>query len=114
MSILLKNATYINWENLHFSKTNILVNKGENGNIEFITNPDKINSYDKTIDCKGKLVTKSFAVGHHHVYSALSRGMPAPQKSPNNFYEILKTEKMNYLCESIVTLIFTNFSCFFS
>ena len=90
MSILLKNATYINWENLHFSKTNILVNEGENGNIEFITNPDKINSYDKTIDCKGKLVTKSFAVGHHHVYSALSRGMPAPQKSPNNFYEILK------------------------
>ena len=90
MSILLKNATYINWENLHFSKTNILVNEGENGNIEFITNPDKINSCDKTIDCKGKLVTKSFAVGHHHVYSALSRGMPAPQKSPNNFYEILK------------------------
>ncbi len=90
MSILLKNATYINWENLHFSKTNILVGEGENGNIEFITDPDKINSYDKTIDCKGKLVTKSFAVGHHHVYSTLSRGMPAPQKSPNNFYEILK------------------------
>ena len=90
MSIFLKNATYINWENLHFSKTNILVGEGENGNIEFITDPDKINSYDKTIDCKGKLVTKSFAVGHHHVYSALSRGMPAPQKSPNNFYEILK------------------------
>ena len=90
MSILLKNATYINWENLHFSKTNIFVNEGENGIIEFISNPDKINSYDKTIDCKGKLVTKSFAVGHHHVYSTLSRGMPAPQKSPNNFYEILK------------------------
>ncbi|MCD6292507.1 MAG: amidohydrolase family protein, partial [Deltaproteobacteria bacterium] len=30
------------------------------------------------------------AVGHHHVYSALARGMGAPKKNPENFYEILK------------------------
>ena len=35
-------------------------------------------------------MTKSFAVGHHHVYSALARGMGAPKKNPENFVEILE------------------------
>ena len=42
------------------------------------------------MDCAGRLVTKSFGCGHHHIYSTLARGMPAPQKSPLNFVEILK------------------------
>ncbi|MCD4773283.1 MAG: amidohydrolase family protein, partial [Bacteroidales bacterium] len=73
-----------------FSKTNILVEEGENGSVKFLDNLDGINPTSKIIDCTGKFVTKSFAIGHHHVYSALSRGMPAPKKSPNNFLEILK------------------------
>jgi putative selenium metabolism protein SsnA len=28
--------------------------------------------------------------GHTHLYSALARGMPAPKKTPRNFYEILQ------------------------
>ncbi len=86
--ILLKNTTFINWETLEIKKTNILVEEGLKGNISF-TNDD---SFENTeiIDCKGKIVTKSFAVGHHHVYSALARGMGAPKKSPENFFEILK------------------------
>jgi len=91
MSILLKDATYIDWKTLEFSQRNILVEQ-DNIHIKFIDNIDEIP--DKTnleiIDCKGKLVTKSFAVGHHHVYSALARGMGAPKKNPDNFYEILK------------------------
>ena len=90
MSILLKNATYINWENLQFSKTNIFVEEGKNGSVKFLDSLEGINPNSKIIDCTGKYVTKSFAVGHHHIYSALSRGMPAPKKSPNNFLEILK------------------------
>ncbi len=90
MLTLLKNTTYINWENPLFSKTNILVEEGENGSVKFLDNLDGINPTSKIIDCTGKFVTKSFAIGHHHVYSALSRGMPAPKKSPNNFLEILK------------------------
>ncbi len=89
MSILLKNTTYINWETLEFSKTHILVEEGENGKLVFLNEVPK-NNPDTIIDCKGKFVTKSFAVGHHHVYSALSRGMPAPKKTPTDFYEILK------------------------
>jgi cytosine/adenosine deaminase-related metal-dependent hydrolase len=90
MSILLKNTTYINWETLQFSNTHILVEEGENGKLTFLDELPEINSANTIIDCKGKFVTKSFALGHHHVYSALSRGMPAPQKSPSNFNEVLE------------------------
>lgn len=89
MSLLLKNTTFINWETLQFSKTNILVEDGLSGNIQLLDDTESIVA-DKIIDCKGKFVTKSFALGHHHIYSALSRGMPAPAKTPNNFYEILQ------------------------
>ncbi len=90
MSILLKNATYINWETLEFTKTHILLEDGLDGKASFI---DQLPESDETynvLDCEGKFVTKSFAVGHHHVYSALSRGMPAPKKSPSDFTEVLK------------------------
>ncbi|MCP5047268.1 MAG: amidohydrolase family protein, partial [bacterium] len=59
--------------------------------IEWIQSIDDIPGADHTLlDCSGKLVMKSFACGHHHIYSALARGMGAPQKIPGNFYEILK------------------------
>ncbi|MFO8022298.1 MAG: amidohydrolase family protein [Perlabentimonas sp.] len=92
MPTLLKNATYIHWETLEFTKTNIIVDEETNGSIHFV---DNLKDIDKTvnyqiIDCKGKLVTKSFAVGHHHAYSALAKGMPAPKKQPENFQEILQ------------------------
>lgn len=92
MSIILKNTTYINWETLEFSNTHIKVHEGTDGKIEFFENLDKIpiEKKDNILDCKGKYVTKSFAVGHHHAYSALSRGMPAPRKNPENFLEILQ------------------------
>lgn len=90
MSILLKNATYIDWETLEFLKTNILVNEGLDGKLSFVQDQAINNAIHTVIDCKGKFVTKSFAVGHHHVYSALSRGMPAPKKSPSNFKEVLE------------------------
>ena len=91
MPILLKNATYINWKTLEFSQRSILVEQ-DNVNVQFIENVDQIadKSNLEVLDCTGKLVTKSFAVGHHHVYSALSRGMGAPKKNPENFYEVLK------------------------
>jgi len=90
MSILLKNATYIDWETLEFTKTNILVDEGLDGKLSFVKDEIINNAIHTVIDCKGKFVTKSFAVGHHHVYSALSRGMPAPKKSPSNFKEVLE------------------------
>ncbi len=91
MSILLKNATYIDWKTLEFSQKNIIVEQGVTS-IKFV---DDLSAFSankdvEVIDCTGKYVTKSFAVGHHHVYSALSRGMGVPKKNPENFYEVLK------------------------
>lgn len=87
MTIYLKNATFIDWQTFEFKKCNIKVEEGIDKNIEFVNEiPENV----QFIDCSGKYVTKSFACGHHHIYSALACGMPAPAKSPENFYEILK------------------------
>lgn len=90
--ILLKNATYIDWKTLKFIKTDIKVEQGVKGKISFQSDNElPVNDKDcKILDCTGKYVTKSFAVGHHHVYSALARGMGAPKKNPSNFLEILE------------------------
>lgn len=92
MSIILKNTCFIDWKDLSFSETHIKIEEGINANVTFFKSIDntKILDSDVVIDCKGKLVTKSFALGHHHAYSALSRGMPPPKHTPSNFLEILK------------------------
>jgi cytosine/adenosine deaminase-related metal-dependent hydrolase len=91
MPILLKDATFIDWESLTFKRTNILAEEGPEGKVSFHTDMNSIPSHQtRIIDCAGKYVTKSFAVGHHHVYSALARGMGAPAKNPENFREILQ------------------------
>ena len=90
MAFYLKNATYIDWKTFEFSNTDIKIGEGLDGNIEFLSPGNPIPEEPRIIDCTGKYVTKSFAVGHHHVYSALARGMPAPKKTPENFREILQ------------------------
>ena len=89
MSIILKNATFIDWKTFAFTKTNLIIEEGKQGKVEFSSFiPKNVNA--EIIDCTGKYVTKSFVCGHHHAYSALSRGMGAPQKIPANFYEVLQ------------------------
>lgn len=91
MSLFLKNANYLDYRTLKITKTNLLVESGTNGGIYFREEDERSARHKgEIIDCEGKIVTKSFAVGHHHAYSALARGMDAPAKNPENFYEILK------------------------
>ncbi|MBU0489495.1 MAG: amidohydrolase family protein [Bacteroidetes bacterium] len=87
MSILLKNARYIDPETFKITKGDILVDNGLKGDIKQADSTDKA---DETLDCAGLFVTKAFAVGHHHVYSALARGMYPPKVNPKNFTEVLK------------------------
>ncbi len=89
MSILLKNATFIDWKTLQFTQTHILIEAGTKGKLLFLKDISDVTA-GTVIDVQGRFVTKSFAVGHHHAYSALSRGMPAPAKTPANFYEVLQ------------------------
>ncbi|MDP2723673.1 MAG: amidohydrolase family protein [Bacteroidales bacterium] len=92
MSIILKNATFIHWKSLEQIQTSLKVETGSGGG--YLLLPSDLQgvdiSRDEVIDCTGKLVTKAFAVGHHHVYSALARGMPVPPKQPENFLQILE------------------------
>ena len=93
MTLYLKDATYIDWKTLAFQSTHLAVAPGDDGGIRFLdTLPteDTVGADEKILDCQGRLVTKSFGCGHHHIYSALARGMPAPAKIPHNFSEILQ------------------------
>ena len=93
MTIYLKNATYIDWQSFAIKNTHLSVEEGPEGSIsvlETIPSTDHLNSDDRVLDCTGKLVTKSFGCGHHHIYSTLARGMPAPRKIPTNFTEVLQ------------------------
>ena len=93
MTLYLKDATFIDWKTLAFQKTHLAVSPGDDGRIRFVNAlpPEKGLSADENIlDCRQRLVTRSFGCGHHHIYSALARGMPAPTKIPHNFSEILQ------------------------
>ena len=93
MPLHLTNATYVNWESLEVTSTNLVVQEGPRGGISFLPSPptpDFIGPADRVIDCQGRIVTKSFGCGHHHIYSTLARGMPPPHRVPANFLEILK------------------------
>lgn len=93
MTLYLKNASFIDWCNFDITQMNLAVSPGLSGGIiKSVTIPHEndFNSNDRILDCTGKFVTKSFGCGHHHIYSTLARGMPAPRKVPSNFSEILQ------------------------
>ncbi|RPI78813.1 MAG: amidohydrolase [Desulfobacteraceae bacterium] len=93
MSLYLKNATFIDWETLEFRKTHLRVDAGKGNAPVFLKAwpaPEQFLAADQMLDCSGKLVTKSFGCGHHHIYSTLARGMPAPAQTPTNFSEVLQ------------------------
>ena len=93
MTLYLKDATYIDWKTLAFESGHLAVGSGGDGGTRFVDalpTEDERGVDDRILDCSRRLVTKSFGCGHHHIYSALARGMPAPSKIPHNFSEILE------------------------
>ncbi len=85
--LYLKNGIFIDHSTLEFSKGNFRVEKGVGGKVDQV---DNIPENSETLDCTEKFITRSFINAHHHIYSALAVGMPAPVKQPKNFHEILK------------------------
>ena len=93
MTLYLKNTTYIDRQTLAFHPTHLAVTAGVDGGIKLLDAlppENELNPDDSVFDCHHRLVTKSFVCGHHHIYSALARGMPPPAKIPQNFPEILE------------------------
>jgi len=87
--IHLKNATYIDWQTLDFKNTDIWVESGVQGKIHF-TEPTNLPDKPESIDCHGLYVTRTLVNAHHHIYSALARGMPQPAVQPENFHQKLQ------------------------
>lgn len=87
MPLYLTNANYLDPQTLQTRTGTIRVDEGPTGGYGFV---DQVPAGGEGIDCSGLLVTKSFVVGHHHIYSALARGMPPAAVPPTNFVEILE------------------------
>jgi cytosine/adenosine deaminase-related metal-dependent hydrolase len=93
VSIYLRDALHVDWRTLKFTPGHMRVESGDNGGAEFIRSipaAAELRAEDKVLDCRGKLVTRSFACGHHHAYSALARGMPPPAQPPADFLQTLQ------------------------
>lgn len=93
MSLYLKNARFIDWQTFEVRTTHLEVEPGAGGGLSFLDELPQnagAGSSSRVLDVQGKFVTKAFGCGHHHIYSTLARGMPAPKKSPTNFEEILQ------------------------
>ena len=93
MTLYLKDATFLDWQTLEISRTDLAVEEGSQKGILYpaaVPSSDALGPEDRVLDCAGKLVTKSFGCGHHHIYSTLARGMPAPPRIPANFLEVLE------------------------
>lgn len=90
MTLHLRNATYIDHETCDMRTGNLRVEEGPTGAVSFVDEIPAGETAGTVLDCTGKLVTRSFVVGHHHIYSALARGMPPPPRTPRNFVEILE------------------------
>lgn len=82
--LYLRDAVFIDWKTLAVRRGNLEVGGGA---TRFVDRPV---SGARVINCSGKIVTKSFVVAHHHLYSALARGMPGPKRAPKSFVDILK------------------------
>lgn len=85
--LYLADARYVDAQTLEIRDGHIAVTPGLEGSIEFV---DAIPAGAERVECAGRVVTRSFAVGHHHIYSCLARGMPPPRLAPTNFVEILE------------------------
>lgn len=93
MTLYLKNTRYIDSQTLNITSTHLAVEEGVEGGVSLIDHipaAAELADGDRIIDCKNRFVTRSFGCGHHHIYSALCRGMPAPPQVPTNFVEVLK------------------------
>lgn len=87
MTLYLADTRYIDDRTLVLNATHLRVERGPGGGVARVeTIPDGA----ERIDCAGRIVTHSFVVAHHHVYSALARGMPPPEDQPTSFVEILE------------------------
>lgn len=84
--MLLKNARIVDWLPFGLTTGDLLIEQGQIARRGASISP----SGAEVIDLEGRLVMPGWVVGHHHLYSALARGMPAPPRAPKNFTQVLQ------------------------
>jgi putative selenium metabolism protein SsnA len=87
MSILLTNATLLELSGSRVERADLRIKQGV---IVERARRLKPKAGEPVSDLSGKYLMPGMVCGHTHLYSALARGMPAPKRTPRNFYEILK------------------------
>lgn len=91
--LYLRDALYLDSETFTLTPANLAVEEGPGGAV---TRVDTIPSAtdravaDRVFDCRRRMVTRAFGCGHHHIYSALSRGMPPARRIPSSFLDVLE------------------------
>ena len=90
--LYLRDALYLDSETFTMTRCHLAVEEGAAGSVMPVDSipPDAERAAtDGVFDCKGRIVTRAFSCGHHHIYSALARGMPPAPKAPANFLDVL-------------------------
>lgn len=90
--LYLANARYVD-DSLTIRDCTLAVTDGPDGSVsplDAVPEPGALATADRIYDCKGRLVMRGLVCGHHHIYSALSRGMPPTPRRPHNFTDMLE------------------------
>ncbi len=88
MSLYIHDATVFDRESGDLVRGDLRLGAGPDGDRELTSDgpaPD-----DTLIEAHGALALEGLTNAHHHIYSALARGMPAPSRTPRDFAEILE------------------------
>ncbi len=87
MSIYLRDVTHWDPQTGALRRGDLIVEPGPHGGVLL---PERSPGHgDTLVEGRGGLVLPGLTCGHHHLYSALARGMPAPPRAPRDFAEIL-------------------------
>jgi putative selenium metabolism protein SsnA len=84
---VLKGGTVIELEPASVEKVDLRVEGGRIAARAAMLQPQE---GDDVVDLAGKVVMPGLVCAHHHLYSALARGMPPPAAPPASFVEILE------------------------
>lgn len=86
MTLLLAGGTVVtSLDPVDVTKADVLVRDGRVAEVGAVEAPDA-----GRIDASGCLVIPGNVCAHHHLYSALARGMPYRLEPPSNFVEVLQ------------------------
>ncbi|HOX26991.1 MAG TPA: amidohydrolase family protein [Candidatus Krumholzibacteria bacterium] len=88
MSLYLRGLAYWDTDAGTLRHGDLVVEPGPRGRLRLAAEPPAPG--DTVRDCHGLLALEGLTCGHHHLYSSLARGMPAPPRSPRDFAEILE------------------------